>query len=310
MTTPTPDIDALKVSELEGQPIPDHDGIPITRTAAVIRKTGDGLSESMGMSPVHIPVEETVLVLIVAKAKGHKYARVVDGTGKDATVLEEFTETVILDAESALFLDPDLVSGVVGDHMARVRKARSEAEAARIAAKGQGRFQLPDPDEGAEDDDDEMGGLTGSAAAGSGLSLMEGGDGLDPEARAPWEGEGEDPDAATGDLMGERRLEYMRLAEVRPNERNPKDHDLDLIGRSYEEFGYTEPVVLDERTGTLLSGHGRVEELADRHAAGLPVPDGVRVEEDGSWPLPVVRGVATEDDNQADAVPGDGQPVQ
>ena len=193
MTATAPAIDAVKVSELEGQPIPDHDDLPITRTAAVIRKTGDGLSESMGMSPVHIPVEETVLILIVAKAKKHDYARVVKGSGKDKEILEEFTETVVLDAESALFLDPDLVADVVADHMTRVRKARSDAEAAKIAAKGQGAFQLPDPDEGADDD-----GLTGSAASGSGLSLVEGGDGMDPEAKAPWDGEGEDP-AAAGD---------------------------------------------------------------------------------------------------------------
>lgn len=101
--------------------------------------------------------------------------------------------------------------------------------------------------------------------------------------------------------MTELRLEYLPLVDLDPNPRNPKDHRLDLIDRSFDEFGYTEPLVMDERTGKLLAGHGRVEQLTARVAQGLPAPDNVRVEPDGTWSVPVTRGVQSRDDQHAEA---------
>lgn len=200
MTLPTA-IKAIKPSDLEGEPIPDHDGLPVTSTVAAIMKTGDGLSESMGMAPIHIPVGEHVLVLIVAKARGHKYERTIEGTGKDVKTLDEFTETLVLDAESALFLDPDLVGAIVSEHLSRVAKSRSDAEARKAAAaKGKKAFQLPLPDgaDGAVDPDMEA--HDGSAAepnadGGSHLASVpdddeDHPDGMDADAKAPWDREG------------------------------------------------------------------------------------------------------------------------
>ena len=185
MTTP---VTAIKPSDLEGVPIPDHDGLPVTQVVATITKTGDGLSESMGMTPIHIPAEEHVLVLIVAKSRGHNYRRVVEGTGKDATVLDEFTETLVLDAESALFLDPDLLADIVNEHTARVAKARSDAEARKRAAKKEFQLPLPDGDPDAVDPDmaaSQPGGhLSAVPDDADGLDHP---DGFDPDAKAPWE---------------------------------------------------------------------------------------------------------------------------
>ena len=102
-------------------------------------------------------------------------------------------------------------------------------------------------------------------------------------------------------MSDELRLEYLPLGSLIPDDRNPKDHRLDLIDGSFDEFGYTEPVVMDERTGKLLAGHGRVEQLAARRADGREPPEGIRVEADGSWSVPVTRGVTTKDDEQAAA---------
>jgi hypothetical protein len=67
-----------------------------------------------------------------------------------------------------------------------------------------------------------------------------------------------------------RRLEYVPLDDLQPAARNPKRHDLPAIGRSIDTFGYVEPVVLDERTGRLVAGHGRVEQLrAARDGGGV-----------------------------------------
>lgn len=59
----------------------------------------------------------------------------------------------------------------------------------------------------------------------------------------------------------DRRIEMMPLADVKPALRNPKTHDAEAIGASVERFGYVEPMVLDERTGRLVAGHGRLEHL-------------------------------------------------
>jgi hypothetical protein len=99
----------------------------------------------------------------------------------------------------------------------------------------------------------------------------------------------------------DRSLELMELGALTPNPENPKAHNLGLLGASIEHFGYVEPIVRDERTGYVISGHGRLELLRDRQAAGKAVPEGVVVR-DGQWLVPVVRGWASKDDGDARAV--------
>lgn len=99
--------------------------------------------------------------------------------------------------------------------------------------------------------------------------------------------------------VGERTLEYQPLDELVGADRNPKKHAAGLLEESISEHGFTEPVVVDERTGRLIAGHGRMESLRARQAAGGEAPEGVRTDEQGRWLLPVVRGWASRDDAQA-----------
>lgn len=99
--------------------------------------------------------------------------------------------------------------------------------------------------------------------------------------------------------MSERTLEYMALSELVPDERNPKAHDLEELRLSLGRWGYTMPVMIDERTGKLVAGHGRRELLLADKAAGAEPPDGVRLLEDGSWSVPVIRGWQSSDDLEA-----------
>lgn len=69
-----------------------------------------------------------------------------------------------------------------------------------------------------------------------------------------------------------RRLEYVPLDELKPAERNPKRHAGDAIQASIGKFGYVEPIVLDERTGRLVAGHGRLEALLAERDSGKPPP--------------------------------------
>jgi ParB-like chromosome segregation protein Spo0J len=98
----------------------------------------------------------------------------------------------------------------------------------------------------------------------------------------------------------ERRLEYMPLASLKSATRNPKRHDDASLGTSIGRFGYVEPMVLDERTGRLVAGHGRLEALRARKAAKEDAPQGVRME-DGEWLAPVLRGWASRSDTEAEA---------
>lgn len=100
--------------------------------------------------------------------------------------------------------------------------------------------------------------------------------------------------------MAERRLDYMRIAEIAEAEVNPKEHDHDGIAASVARFGYVEPMVMDERTGRLVSGHGRLASLRRAEEEGGPPPAGVEAREDG-WYAPVVRGWESRSDTDAQA---------
>lgn len=77
---------------------------------------------------------------------------------------------------------------------------------------------------------------------------------------------------------------------------NVKKHSVELIAASLRRFGFADPVVVDQRTGELLAGHGRVEALQAMREAGESPPAGA----DG-WRVPVYTGWASTDDTEADA---------
>ena len=107
--------------------------------------------------------------------------------------------------------------------------------------------------------------------------------------------------------MGSLSIKYAPLGELVRHERNPKAHDVETIAQSIARFGFVEPVVIDERTGKLASGHGRLtalETLRERHdddPDAVPVPEGVRVK-GSTWLVPRVVGYASADDHEASAV--------
>lgn len=96
-----------------------------------------------------------------------------------------------------------------------------------------------------------------------------------------------------------RRLEYTPLDGLVAAPRNPKQHA--SLADSFGRFGYVEPVVIDERTGRLVAGHGRVDELRRSQSAGDPPPEGIDQSPDGAWLVPVLRGWASANDREADA---------
>jgi hypothetical protein len=60
-------------------------------------------------------------------------------------------------------------------------------------------------------------------------------------------------------------------------------------------------MVIDEGTKKLVAGHGRLEWLLKLHKSGKKAPQGIQVEDDGTWLAPVVRGVFFETEAEAEA---------
>ena len=68
------------------------------------------------------------------------------------------------------------------------------------------------------------------------------------------------------------RIELWSIDRLRPYERNPRTHSdeqVDQIAASMVEFGWTNPVLVDEQ-GWILAGHGRL--LAARKLGLAEVP--------------------------------------
>lgn len=95
-----------------------------------------------------------------------------------------------------------------------------------------------------------------------------------------------------------RKIEYSPLAEIGRAPRNSKDHDEPGIGASIGRFGFIEAMIMDERTGCLVGGHGRLDELQRREASGEDAPEGIVVI-GGKWTAPVQRGWSSRSDEEA-----------
>lgn len=98
-----------------------------------------------------------------------------------------------------------------------------------------------------------------------------------------------------------RTLAYLPLAGIDRAERNPKEHDLPAIRASIAEFGCTIGGIIDERTGRLIAGHGRLAVLDQMREAGNAPPEGVTLADDGDWLIPILRGWSSRSDTGADA---------
>lgn len=88
------------------------------------------------------------------------------------------------------------------------------------------------------------------------------------------------------------RIEYVDLDDLlrRKAKDNAKEHDLPELEKSFQRFGFVAPVGIDEATGLLLYGHGRLEELAGLRKGKKPPPENVRIVA-GRWKVPTIRGV-------------------
>jgi site-specific DNA-methyltransferase (adenine-specific) len=106
-----------------------------------------------------------------------------------------------------------------------------------------------------------------------------------------------------------RRVALVPLAELKHAARNPKRHDVAYLAGAIgaPDTGLVDLPIIDERTGLLLAGHGRLkalEALFEKDPAHPP--KGAMRDESttggGRWLVEVVRGWSSRDDAHADAV--------
>jgi len=101
-------------------------------------------------------------------------------------------------------------------------------------------------------------------------------------------------------MEGELSVEYVDFEDIIKWPRNPKDHDSPTIQRSITRFGFTSPIIVDEKSGKLVAGHGRIESLRMLRKNRRPCPKGIR-ESNDTWYVPVIRGVSFDSENEAEA---------
>ncbi|MFC8537956.1 ParB N-terminal domain-containing protein [Streptomyces sp. NPDC057249] len=103
-------------------------------------------------------------------------------------------------------------------------------------------------------------------------------------------------------LAAPRFISYIPLTDLPPDPANPKKHEVERIIASVKDHGFIDTPVVDERTSLVIAGHGRREALIEMQVRGEPVPDGLLLDDDGGWLVPVTRGWASVSDRQAHAV--------
>ena len=97
------------------------------------------------------------------------------------------------------------------------------------------------------------------------------------------------------------RVEYTKLSEILEADRNVKDHDIGAIHESMNRFGFTSPLLLNESSGKLVAGHGRIEALKQKKQFSEEPPINIKVDDDGEWLVPVIRGVSFKTEEEAQA---------
>ena len=78
----------------------------------------------------------------------------------------------------------------------------------------------------------------------------------------------------------EIRIVYTALATLLRAPRNPKNHDHAALRTSMTRWGFTQPLALNEATGKLVEGHGRLDVLQALKAEGATPPTRITVKGD------------------------------
>lgn len=101
-------------------------------------------------------------------------------------------------------------------------------------------------------------------------------------------------------MKNEPKLVWMPLRGLKRAARNPKKHATPDIIASIRRFGFVDPLILNDATGKLTSGHGRLGALEKMRDDEQEPPKHIRVK-GGDWLVPVLKGIEFASEAEADA---------
>ena len=95
-----------------------YDGLDVLGATVSIRNAGDGLSESMAVDPVKLPVHDTVHVVLECEVTKHTYEEVKDTNG--------LRLVNVLRAGRATIIDRDQVTAALDEQQRRIDEASGQ----------------------------------------------------------------------------------------------------------------------------------------------------------------------------------------
>ena len=100
-------------------------------------------------------------------------------------------------------------------------------------------------------------------------------------------------------------LRYIPINEASLFNNNAKKHDLDAIAKSFKRYGFKSACKweskLNDGDGGIVAGNGRIETLRMMFEQGDDAPDGIAIDSNGQWCVPVLFGVDAESEDIARA---------
>jgi len=84
------------------------------------------------------------------------------------------------------------------------------------------------------------------------------------------------------------KTEYISIEKLKAWDKNPRLHNLDSIAESIKEFGFRDPISINENNSEIEEGHGRLNALKKLKQDGAEPPEFI-IKQNGTWLVPIQR---------------------
>ena len=67
------------------------------------------------------------------------------------------------------------------------------------------------------------------------------------------------------------KIDYVDIDTLKPWDKNPKRHDIEMIKDSMDKFGITQPILVQKKSNRVIAGHGRLQAFRQLGKKNVPV---------------------------------------
>lgn len=103
--------------------------------------------------------------------------------------------------------------------------------------------------------------------------------------------------------MAQLKIEYWPLKKLVPLKGNSKKHATENTIRSIKKHGFRDPIGIDmtlnKGKGAIVEGHDRRAALIELKRLNSEPPEGIQVDSNGDWLVPVLTGIDAKNEAQA-----------